>query len=164
MIDGRLTSFSEWVELDEAVAPKETEHGTDGKNGEWNDKNGYVYTFFHHKPDHHVVVSIHKTHGQVGFASHRGDFTNELHPYTEDRTGTNTAFSVFGKVMHLAISGAKKHNIRNLRLKGADPKLDHAYDNFVANKHIQRHMEKHGFSYVGKNGAHHIFHNESYRD
>lgn len=157
-LGGRIYSLDEWSELNESVQPVSTQFGTDGKNGEWeHHDSGWMHTFFTHKPDQHVLVSVHKHYGQVGFAHYRGEFTNDPEPYTNERTNLNDAFSTFGKVMHVALSGAKDHNLKSLRLKGADDRLSSAYDNFVKNKHLIKHMETSGYHYDGKKNNHHVF-------
>ena len=151
--DGNIMSFIDFINLNEAISPKETEYGTDFKNKKWNytpDKSN-VYTFFSHKPDHHVVVAIDKNSGILGFATHKGAPSTDVgNHYDETRKGHGEALKVFGKVAHVAIEGAKHHNIKHLKFNGADSQLSMTYDKMAKSKNFLENMKIHNFHYIGQ--------------
>ena len=160
-IDGKMMGFLEFVELQESVAPLHTEYGTDGKNGQWHTNGDWHHTFFSHGPDHHVLVAMNHKSGELSFGTHHGEFTTNHEPYDEKRTHLSDSLRVFNKVVHVAIHGAKHHNMKHIRFHAADPKLNHTYDMMIRSKHLQNHLQKHGFHYVGmKDGSHTFEHRE----
>lgn len=155
----KFMGFSTFVGLSESFKPKETDFGTDGKNGEWSHSvRDHVHTFINHTHDHHVLVALHKHTGEVAFATHRGNFTDDIHHhYDMEKTHTGDALTVMNKVFHVALIGAKQHGLDKLKFHGGTEDLKHTYEMAVKNKHLQHHLGEHGFEYVGsEDGVHHF--------
>jgi len=146
MVNERMMSFAEFCSLEEGIQPKETDHGTDFKNGKWENSDHWRHTFFSHKPDHHVLVALNKTSGELAFATHHGEPTSDTSNYEEKRTHLGDAMSVFNKVMHVGLKGSKEHQHEHIRLKPADPRLDSLYSNVFQNKNTEKHLNSHGYS------------------
>ena len=144
----KFISFSEYVSLCESFKPKETEYGTDGKDGKWNENETHYWTFFSHKPDHHAIVHIGKQSGEFGFGTHKGEFsTDAVNHYDESPKHLGEALSIMNKATHVALDGAKKHNINTIHMHGANENLRSVYDHAVKNKFLQKHLAANGFEY-----------------
>lgn len=150
-------TIDEYCELEESVQPVHTQFGTDSKDGKWNQHGDWIYTHFSSAHNIHHVVSINKSHGIVGFDTHKGEFTTDVEPYTEDRSSVGNALRVFGKTMHVIIHGAKHHNISHLRFSAANEDLGHIYNKVVKNKYFNKHLENAGFRYKEQNKKYHVF-------
>jgi hypothetical protein len=144
----RFQTFREFCELSESFKPKHTEFGTDGKNGKWNENESHHWTFFSHKPDHHAFVHLSKESGEFGFGTHRGEFTDDVaNHYDEEPKHVGEALSVMNKALHVAVTGAKEHSLKQIFIHGANNHLKQVYDKAIGNKFLQKHMESHGFKY-----------------
>lgn len=151
--------FATFLSLSESIKPKETEYGTDSKNGEWDSSIlNHHHTFFSHRPDHHVLVTLNHRSGELAFATHHGDFSTDVWKhYSNERQNRDDSFTVLGKALHVGLDGAKKHGMKHLVIKGADDGLRHAYKTFLKNKFLQKHLEDNGYRYShSDNDAHHF--------
>jgi hypothetical protein len=157
--DRVMMGFGTFVSLSESIKPKETDYGTDGKNKEWSHSiPNHLFTLFSHKSDHHVLVTLHKKTGEFAFAIHRGKFsTDVVNHYNNERQNSDDAFTVFGKALHVGLEGMKKHNLKQVYVRGADPKLKEAYSAFVKNKFLQKHMANNGYGYSHSEDDRHYF-------
>lgn len=153
--------FSHFCSLDESIKPKNTEYGTDGKNKEWRSSGDYHHTFFTHKPDHHVLVALHKPSGELAFVIHRGEFSTDVHKhYNMEKQNSGDAPTVLGKALHVGLEGAKHHKMSKLMIEGGTPELKSAYESFVHNKLMQNHLGNAGWKYSHSDGYKHHFNKE----
>lgn len=162
MENGKYLGMHSFLSLDESVGPKETDCGSDGKNKEWLQSKidpEHHITFFSHKPDRHVLVTLHKDTGELGFSVKRGELSHDENDYQTKRTDLGDALPVFNKVAHVTLEGAKKHKLDMIAFDGANRDLDKTYDKIVNNKYFIDKMKERGFYYhgQGKLVPHHIF-------
>ena len=152
-------AFSTFISLEESVKPKETDYGLNGKNKLWSHKVAdHYHTFFSHRPDHHVLVTLNHKTGELAFATHRGEFNTDMHSHYEmTRSNRDDGLTVFNKVLHVGLEGAKKHNMKHLMIKGSDDKLKHVYRGFIQNKFLQTHLKQHGYEYTHSHNNEHHF-------
>jgi hypothetical protein len=151
--------FAHFCSLAESLKPKETDYGTDGKNKKWGSiSDEYHHTFFSHKPDHHVLVTLHKPTGELAFAVHRGEFSTDVSKhYNMEKQNSGDAHTVLGKALHVGLEGAKTHNMKHLMIQGGTPELKSAYEIFSKNKILQRHLNNAGWKHSHSDGYEHHF-------
>lgn len=149
--NGKITefiSFSEFCNLSESFKPKETEFGTDGKDGKWNYNQDHIWTLFSHAPDFHVMTYLNKKSGEFGFGTHRGEFTTDVaNHYDESPKHAGEALSVMNKALHVALVGANEHNLDSIHIKGANAHLKEVYKTALNNKFLQNHLKNRGYEY-----------------
>ncbi len=151
IIENELISFADFIELEESIKPRDTEYGTDSKNGKWYDSEHWKHTFFSHTPEHHVLVALNKTSGELAFSSHHGKFSNNIEKHYDDsRSRLGDSMKVINKVFHVGLKGANEFGHNVIRTKPADKKLDSLYSGIFTNKFAKKHLGDAGFEYKGK--------------
>lgn len=154
----KMISFSDFYNLSESFKPKETDFGTDGKDGKWEENATHRWTLFSHKPDHHVMVHISKYNGEFGFGTHRGEFTKDVvNHYDESPKHVGDALSVMNKAIHVVLHGAMTHNVNHLFMKGANENLKTVYSKAMSNKFLQDHLNNYGFKHTSSFRDEHHF-------
>ena len=154
--DGVMMSFREFC-LSEAIVPKQTSYGI---NANLNDQqtfehSGYVLSIFEDNGMYYVA-GLHRMTGEVVFgASSKKSF--DLRDYTDNRTQTRNALSVFSKVLHVVSQIGQSINVSYMRFDSANPALGSVYDRMVKNTYFLQAINKLGYEYQGKFEGEHIF-------
>lgn len=153
--ENKLMFFKEFI-LTEAIKPKETEFGTDGKNRKFLSSDRIVYTFF--KDDKNsYLVAIDKDNGEVAFSSKEGEISLNSSDYDVSRKDTHNATKVFNKVFYIILIMIKKYDLDLISFDAANPALGNVYSVMVKNKKFQEELEKVGYKFYAEIGNSYYF-------
>lgn len=159
--ENNLMFFKEFI-LTEAIKPKETEFGTDGKNGKFLSTDRIIYTFL--KDDKNsYLVAIDKVDGEIAFSSKEGNISLNHSDYNVSRKDTHNATRVFNKVFYIILIMAKKFNLELISFDAANPALGNVYSVMVKNKKFQDQLEKHGYKFYSEIGNSYYFERTTHR-
>ncbi len=151
----KLMFFKEFI-LTEAIKPKETDFGTDGKNRKFLSSDKIVYTFF--KDDKNsYLVAIDKVNGEVAFSSKEGEISLNSSDYDVSRKDTHNATKVFNKVFYIILIMIKKYDLDLISFDAANPALGNVYSVMVKNKKFQEELEKVGYKFYAEIGNSYYF-------
>jgi hypothetical protein len=153
--ENKLMFFKEFI-LTEAINPKETDFGTDGKNRKFLSSDKIVYTFF--KDDKNsYLVAIDKVNGEVAFSSKEGEISLNSSDYDVSRKDTYNATKVFNKVFYIILIMIKKYDLDLISFDAANPALGNVYSVMVKNKKFQEELEKVGYKFYAEIGNSYYF-------
>lgn len=151
----KLMFFKEFI-LTEAIKPKETDFGTDGKNRKFLSSDKIVYTFF--KDDKNsYLVAIDKVNGEVAFSSKEGEISLNSSDYDVSRKDTHNATKVFNKVFYIILIMVKKYDLDLISFDAANPALGNVYSVMIKNKKFQEELEKVGYKFYAEIGNSYYF-------
>lgn len=153
--ENKLMFFKEFI-LTEAIKPKETDFGTDGKNRKFLSSDKIVYTFI--KDDKNsYLVAIDKVNGEVAFSSKEGEISLNSSDYDVSRKDTHNATKVFNKVFYIILIMIKKYDLDLISFDAANPALGNVYSVMVKNKKFQEELEKVGYKFYAEIGNSYYF-------
>ena len=158
--EGAFLSFTEFM-LSESIRMKEIKYGTDPKtsNGKIEKEGKMLWTVFEKKGTYFFMM-YDTTTGVAGFGASdtwTGDMMGDLDKFTNQRTMSFQAFTVFGHAFYVLMKMVDKANSSVIKFDGADNKLDGAYDRMVKNKPFMQDIEDKGWVYKGKIKNQHTF-------
>jgi len=137
--------------VNESIGISKTDYGTNLPN--LDNKNiikqgSYISGFVDNDINYSVHIGV---EGDVTF----GVFENDLKQISNTRTKSKNVFTLFGKILYVALEILKRYPKDEISFDGSDSRLSRLYSRMVKNPSLLKEIEKHGYIYDGfEDGLH----------